>query len=83
VGASVGIFVVYVNATVRQMQVSEVISQVASETRRAIAEHHPGPEPLRRRDPARPSGPSGVLQKDPTIGRGRATALRPDSMGLG
>ena len=76
VGASVGIFVVYVNATVRQMQVSEVISRVASETRRAIAENHPGPEHYVDATLPELAGPSGVLQKDPTIGRGRAKQLR-------
>lgn len=36
VAASVGMFVVYIDATIRQMQVNEVISRVAGETRRAV-----------------------------------------------
>ena len=43
VGASVAMFVVYIDATVRQMQVSEVISRVASETRAAMERNYYGP----------------------------------------
>lgn len=40
VAASVAMFVVYVDSTVKQMQVSEMISRVAADTRMAIGENY-------------------------------------------
>lgn len=60
VAASVVMFVIYIDATVRQMQVSEVISRVASETRRAIERNYESPT-------------SYVTAAEPDLGGGSVT----------